>query len=120
MDLSTYEWQVKALRQYAAISPIPKDPYDVPVALARRLLRYDKSVHLSASQQATYARAMAMSREKGPCCCRCWRWSAFRGMSKYLIAREHWTDSQVARVIDDVEGCGGKDTPPALASQTAA
>ena len=79
MDMSTYEWQVKALRRYATIPQIPRDPYDVPVAFARRLLHYDKSIHLSASQQATYDRAMGMSREKGPCCCHCWRWTAFQG-----------------------------------------
>jgi hypothetical protein len=119
MDLSTYEWQVKALHRYASIQQIPRDPYDVPVSLARRLLRYDNAIHLSARQQATYDLAMHMSREKGPCCCHCWRWTAFRGMSKYLIARGHWTASQVALIIDDVEGCGGKDAPPSIPAQAA-
>src|SRR5256885_1394671 len=27
MDQSTYEWQIKALRPYASIAQIPKDPY---------------------------------------------------------------------------------------------
>jgi hypothetical protein len=45
---------------------------------------------------------MAMSNEKGPYCCHCWRWTALEGMSKYLIARRHWTASAVALVIDDV------------------
>jgi hypothetical protein len=117
MDMSTYKWQVKALRHYATIAQIPTDPYDVPVSLSRRLLRYDHSIHLSAHQQATYDRAMGMSREKGPCCCHCWRWTAFRGMSKYLIARESWSAPQVALLIDDVQGCGGKDAPPGLPGQ---
>jgi hypothetical protein len=120
MDMSTYEWQVKALHRDAAIPQIPRDPYDVSVAFARRLLLYDKSIHLSAPQQATYDRAMGMSREKGPCCCHCWRWTAFRGMSKYLISRAHWTAPRVALVIDDVEGCGGKDQPPALSARRTA
>jgi hypothetical protein len=115
MDISTYEWQIKALRPSAAIRQIPTDPYDVPVALAQRLLRYDKSIGLSATQQATYDRAMSMSSEKGPCCCRCWRWSAFRGMSKYLITRANWKASRLALLIDDVEGCGGKGQPPTRA-----
>lgn len=119
MDMSTYEWQVQALHRDAGIRQIPSDPYDVPVSLARRLLRYDHAIHLSARQQTTYDRAMSMSREKGPCCCHCWRWSVFRGMSKYLIARTHYTAVQLALVIDDVEGCGGKDTPPDLHSQNA-
>ncbi len=117
MDMSTYEWQVKALSRYATIAQIPRDPYDVPVSVARRLLSYDKSIHLSARQQATYNRAMSMSREKGPCCCHCWRWTAFRGMSKYLIARASWSAPQVALLIDDVQGCGGKDAPPGVPSQ---
>jgi len=41
-------------------------------------------------------------------------------MSKYLIARAHWTASQVALVIDDLQGCGGKGTPPAIPGQAAA
>ena len=116
MDQSTYEWQVKAIRSYAFTAQIPRDPYDVPASLARRLLDYDKTIRLTAAQQATYDRAMRMSREKGPCCCHCWRWNAFRGMSKYLIARPHWTASRVALIIDDVEGCGGRDAPPSLPS----
>jgi hypothetical protein len=119
MDMSTYAWQVKALRRDATISEIPRDPYDVPVALARRLLSYDKSIRLSPRQQATYDRAMSMSREKGPCCCHCWRWTAFRGMSKYLIARQSWSAPQVALLIDDVQGCGGKDAPPGVPAQAA-
>jgi hypothetical protein len=119
MDLSTYEWQVKALRRYATIAQIPRDPYDVPVSVARRLLSYDKSIHLSAHQQATYDRAMGMSREKGPCCCHCWRWTAFRGMSKYLIVYASWNAPQVALLIDDVQGCGGKDAPPGVPAQAA-
>jgi len=120
MDLSTYEWQIKALRRYAFLAQIPTDPYDVPVSLARELLQYDSTIHLSGREQTTYDRAMHMSREKGPCCCHCWRWTAFRGMSKYLIARAHWTDSQVALIIDDVEGCGGKDEPPSIPGQATA
>jgi hypothetical protein len=120
MDLTTYEWQVKALRRYAATPQIPRDPYDVPVALGRTLLRYDSAIHLSARQQAIYAHAMEMSTEKGPCCCHCWRWSAFKGISKYLIARRHSTASAVALVIDDVEGCGGRGTPPSLLNHTQA
>lgn len=120
MDMSTYEWQVKALRRYASVEQIPRDPYDVPVSLAHRLLNYDKSIHLSARQQATYDRAMSMSREKGPCCCHCWRWTAFRGMSKYLIARQSWSAPHVALLIDDVQGCGGKDAPPSVPAQAPA
>jgi hypothetical protein len=70
-------------------------------------------------QQATYDQAMSMSREKGPCCCHCWRWTAFRGMSKYLIVHASWSAPQVALLIDDVQGCGGKDAPPGVPAQAA-
>lgn len=119
MDLSTYEWQVKALRRYATIPQIPKDPYDVPVSLARQLLGYGNSIRLSAPQQATYDMAMHMSREHGPCCCHCWRWNAFRGMSNFLITHG-WMAPRVALIIDDVEGCGGKGEQPRIPSQATA
>jgi hypothetical protein len=120
MNQSTYEWQVKALRAYASIAQIPMDPYDVPVSLAQQLLHYDSSIRLAPQQQRTYDHAMHMSREHGPCCCRCWRWTAFRGMSKYLISRDGWSASRVALLIDDVEGCGGKGEPPHISSQASA
>ncbi len=112
MDLSTYEWQVQALSSFASIEQIPRDPYDVPVSLAQRLLGYDASIRLSPAHQSTYAHAMAMSRLRGPCCCRCWRWSAFRGLSKFLITGRHWAARRLAVLIDDLEGCGGKDSAP--------
>lgn len=119
MDLSTYEWQVKALRHYAFSAQIPTDPYDVPVSLARQLLHYDNAIHLVARQRATYDRAMHMSREHGPCCCHCWRWNAFEGMSKFLITHG-WTAPRVALIIDDVEGCGGRGEPARIPSQATA
>jgi hypothetical protein len=116
MDLSTYEWQLKALHRYALTPAIPRDPYDVPVSLAHRLFRYDNTIHLSTRQQATYNQAIHMSGLGGPCCCHCWRWNAFRGMSKFLITRDGWSASRVALLIDDVEGCGGKGEPPRIPS----
>lgn len=120
MDDSTYEWQLRALRRYSAIPQIPRNPYDVPVSLALQLLHYDNAIDLSARQKATYDEAMHMSRTRGPCCCRCWRWSAFKGMSKYLLARERWTASRVALLIDDLQGCGGKDGPPQIPGRATA
>jgi hypothetical protein len=105
MDLAAYKSQVQGLRAYESISAIPRDPYDVPVSLAKRLLAYDRTIRLSPSQAQTYSRAMRMSREKGPCCCRCWRWYAFRGLSKHLIADLSWRPPSIAAVIDLVEGC---------------
>lgn len=107
MNLAAYQSQVRGLRAYRAISQIPRDPYDVPVSLAKRLLAYNAAIPLTTGQARTYARGMLMSREKGPCCCHCWRWDAFRGLSRYLIAERHWSPKRIATVIDLVEGCGG-------------
>ena len=96
MNLTAYRTQLRALRSYGDIRQIPSDPYDVSAALAQRLLNYDASIRLSDAQARTYAEAMRMSPLKGPCCCRCWRWYAFRGLSKYLIAKRRWPATQIA------------------------
>lgn len=107
MNPAAYQSQARGLRAYSSVPQIPADPYDVPVSLATRLLAYDRTIHLAPAQARVYARAMRMSRTKGPCCCHCWRWSAFRGLSEHLIADLGWRSSAVAAVIDLVEGCGG-------------
>lgn len=107
MDEHAYAEQVRALRRYAHIRQIPRDSYDVPVALAQRLLRYQAGIRLSVGERATYRRGMEMSREKGPCCCRCWRWTAFDGLTKYLIAKRGWQPRRLARLIEALDGCGG-------------
>ena len=107
MDKHAYAEQVRALRRYARIREIPRDPYDIPVTLAQRLLRYQAGIRLSRPERAIYTRGMQMSRNKGPCCCRCWRWTAFEGLSKYLIVRRDWQPSRLARLIEALDGCGG-------------
>jgi hypothetical protein len=107
MDLAAYGSQVRGLRSYQDIAEVPRDPYDVAISLAKRLLVEDRMIHLTPPQTRTYRQAMRMSHTKGPCCCPCWRWYAFRGLSKQLIADRGWRPAQVARVIDLVEGCGG-------------
>ena len=107
MEEHAYAEQVRTLRQYMRIRQIPPDPYDVRVSLAQRLLRYQTDIRLSPSERALYTRAMEMSDEKGPCCCRCWRWTAFEGLSKYLIARRDWQPPRLARLIEALDGCGG-------------
>lgn len=108
MDLTAYRSQVRGLRAYRRMSEIPRDPYDISVALAKRLLRFDRTIQLSRAQVRRYSRAMRMSDEKGPCCCPCWRWDAFRGLSKHLLADRRWRPARLARVIDLLEGCGGR------------
>jgi hypothetical protein len=111
MDAVTYRRHLQALRPYAQIREIPRNPYDIPARLAQQLLRY-RSTRLSANAQAVYDRAMRRTHEHGPCCCRCWRWEAFKGMSRYLVARRHWQAPQLARLIEAVDGCGGPAPTP--------
>ena len=107
MDVGSYREQVHGLRAYRRIPQIPRDPYDIAASLAKRLVRYQKSIVLTPAQRVTYRKAMRMSRQKAPCCCRCWRWDAFQGMSNHLIARRRFRVRELADVIDLVEGCGG-------------
>ena len=107
MDLAAYRSQVRGLRADRAIPQIPPDPYDVPVSLAKRLLAYDRGTHLTRAQARTYWQAMRSSRLKGPCCC-CWRWYTFRGLSRYLIAERGWRAPAIAKLVDLLEGCGGR------------
>ena len=106
MDYHSYANQVRDLRRYATVDVIPKDPYDIPVSLAKRLIAY-QSIKLTPAQQRTYNRAKPLSKTKGPCCCPCWRWSAFGGQAKYLITRRHYPAQQIADVWSVEEGCGG-------------
>jgi hypothetical protein len=107
MDWNHYRRQVLGLRAYHDIQQMPHDPYDIPAAIAKELFNYDRSVHLSRQQQVNYDQAMHLTSEKGPCCCKCWRWHAFEGLSRYLIDQKHFTARQVARVVSLVDGCGG-------------
>ncbi len=107
MDLHRYQEQVEGLKKYSEISQIPEDPYNIPVSLAKELFEYQKTIVLSEEQQKTYDQAVEMSHEGGPCCCRCWRWTAFEGQAKYLITEHNFTAEQVAEVWDLEDGCGG-------------
>jgi hypothetical protein len=108
MDETTYDAKLAGLRAYAGVAQIPQNPYDITVSLARRLVGYQRTIHLTPGQEGTYSAAMRMSSEKGPCCCHCWRWTAFQGMSDYLIARRGWRARPLAHLIGLVDGCGGK------------
>jgi len=107
MDFNHYVQQVVGVRAYAHITEIPADPYDIPVGLARRLAAFNDSIPLRPDDQAVYDRAIRLSDEHGPCCCHCWRWRAFEGMARYLIARREWGAEQVAAIWDLEDGCGG-------------
>jgi hypothetical protein len=106
MERTRYKGQIAGLAQYSKIGDIPPDPYDIDAALARKLLSY-YDVTLTPEQQTAYDYAMANSDEKGPCCCRCWRWKVYGGLGKLLI-REHGFDGkQLTAVWNLSDGCGG-------------
>ena len=106
MELTRYVKQTEGLTKYRATADIPPDPYDIDAALAQKLLTY-YDLALTPEQQKAYDYAMANSAEKGPCCCRCWRWKVYGGLGKLLI-REHGFDGkQVTEIWNLSDGCGG-------------
>ena len=106
MDLARYASQIEGLKKYSDIAAIPPDPYDVEATLAQRaLLSYE--VALSSKEQQAYDYAMAHSVEKGPCCCRCWRWKVYGGLARYLIHVRGFTGPQTTELWDLSDGCGG-------------
>lgn len=107
MDLKRYAGQVEGLKKYAEVAEIPTDPYDIPAGLAQRALASDDA-ELTPEQQKAYDYAMANSEEKGPCCCKCWRWHAYGGLAKLLIREHHFTGEQVTEVWNLSNGCGGR------------
>lgn len=106
MDEARYEQQLRDLGRYRGSRIVPEDPYDIPVAMAKRLLAY-RDIALDKREQAAYQRATELSELGGPCCCPCWRWQAFKGQASFLLARREWSARQVAKLWDAEEGCGG-------------
>ncbi|MBI3282699.1 hypothetical protein HYZ70_01320 [Candidatus Curtissbacteria bacterium] len=107
MSLHRYSEQVEVIKKYKDIPEIPQDPYDIEAGLAKRLMGYYDSIQLTADEQKAYDYAMANSDEKGPCCCKCWRWNAYGGLGKYLIKNYKFTGQQVTDVWNLSDGCGG-------------
>ncbi len=107
MVFSKYKTQVEGLKKYSSIPQIPADPYDIPASLAKELLNYDKTITPTADEQKVLDKAVADSPEKGYCCCKCWRWYVYEGLSKYLVHNNHFTSSQITDILANSDGCGG-------------
>lgn len=107
MDKGAYASQATGLRRYAAIPEIPQDPYDIAAGQAKKLLGYNTTIILTAAQQETYDSALEMTHDKGPCCCRCWRWFMTEGLAKFLIVEHSMATQDVAVIVDLTNGCGG-------------
>lgn len=107
MNLHRYTEQVEGLKKYKNIKEIPPDPYDISAGLAKKMLDYydDK---LTPDQQKAYDYAMQNSDEKGPCCCKCWRWYVYGGLAKYLIQNYKFSGEQITEVWNLSDGCGGE------------
>lgn len=108
MNLHRYSEQLEGLKQFAQIPEIPSDPYDIEVKLAKRLIKY-YDLKLTAQEQIAYDYAMTNSHEKGPCCCKCWRWQVYGGLGKYLIRYRGFTGEQLTQVWNLSDGCGGEE-----------
>ncbi len=106
MDIHRYTEQVTGLQKYKDIPEIPSDPYDIDASLAKKLKTY-YDVQLTPDEQKAYDYAMANSMEKGPCCCKCWRWYVYGGLGKLLIQKYHFTGEQVTEIWNLSDGCGG-------------
>ena len=106
MGIHRYSEQIEGLKKYAGIPEIPRDPYDIEAGLAKRLMGY-YNMELTPQEQAAYDYAMANSQEKGPCCCKCWRWYVYGGLGKYLIRNYGFTGEQLTEVWNLSDGCGG-------------
>jgi len=107
MSVHRYTEQVAGLKKYSNIREIPPDPYDIEAGLAKELMSYyDRELTLE--EQKAYDYAMEHSSEKGPCCCKCWRWYVYGGLGKFLIKKYGFTGEQVTDVWNLSDGCGGE------------
>lgn len=106
MDMHRYGEQVEGLTKYRDIPEIPPDPYDIDAGLAKKLKVYYETP-LTPDEQQAYDYAMVNSNEKGPCCCKCWRWYVYGGLGKLLIQKYHFTGEQVTEIWNLSDGCGG-------------
>lgn len=107
MSFHRYSEQVKGLQKFKNISEIPQDPYDIAAKQAKDLLsHYDDK--LTIEEQEVYNYAMKNSHEKGPCCCKCWRWYVYGGLGKVLIQKHNFTGEQLVKVWNLSDGCGGE------------
>lgn len=112
LSMHRYGEQVDGLKKFKSlpgqnISEIPDDPYDVGANLAKRLISY-YDMELTPEEQRAYDYAMTNSHEKGPCCCKCWRWYVYGGLAKFLIRNHQFSGEQIVEIWNLSDGCGGE------------
>lgn len=108
MSFHRYSEQIRGLEKYKDIKEIPSDPYDIDSDLAKKLQSY-YDLQLSQEEQKAYDFAMENSDEKGPCCCKCWRWYVYGGLGKLLIRNYYFTGQHLTEVWNLSDGCGGDE-----------
>lgn len=107
MSWHRYHEQIEGLKKYSKINEIPSDPYDIDAELAKKMKsHYEDS--LTSEQQKAYDYAMKNSDEKGPCCCKCWRWYVYGGLAKFLIKDKGFNGKQITEIWNLSDGCGGE------------
>ncbi len=106
MNMHRYSEQVEGLKKYSNIPEIPLDPYDIEAGMAKVMMSHYNDT-LTPDEQKAYDYAMQNSMEKGPCCCKCWRWNAYGGLAKILITKYKFTGEQITDVWNFSDGCGG-------------
>jgi hypothetical protein len=107
MVFAHYVRQLRGLARYQQLPEIPSDPYDISVSQAKRLITWQSSITLTPGQQRIYDKATSLADEHGPCCCHCWRWTAFEGQAKELIVERRFAAAEIAAIWDLEDGCGG-------------
>lgn len=108
MRLDRYIKQRRFLEKYNKYKLIPKDPWNISLNEAKKLIQYDKEILLTKEEQKIYNDAFKLF-EEGPCCCKCWRWFTFSGLAKYLIREERFSAKQVAELWAAEDVCGDED-----------
>ena len=106
MSMHRYSEQTEGLKKFSNITEIPTNPYDIEAGLAKKLMGY-YDIQLLPEEQLAYDYAMQNSDEKGPCCCKCWRWNVYGGLGKLLIRDYNFTGEQVTEIWNFSDGCGG-------------
>ena len=113
MSIHRYTEQVEGLQNFKSVSSqniaeIPDDPYDIEAGLVKELMSY-YDMELTSDEQKAYEYAVQNSSEKGPCCCKCWRWYVYGGLAKFLIQNHGFTGEQITEVWNLSDGCGGDE-----------
>lgn len=108
MDFNRYKSQIEGLKKYKNVPEIPSNPYNIEAGLAKKLMAY-YDMELTTDDQKEYDYAMQNSNEKGPCCCKCWRWYVYGGLAKELIKKYKFTGPQITEIWNLSDGCGGSD-----------